>query len=204
MNVYGWGIMACMNEPKVMQIARENLAMIHKVIEPDGYMLPYDEMRHQGWAESCAKAGKPMNKVLADNCKGCIEAIKKEDPNKPIYAWNDMFDPYHNASKTNAAYYLVKGIDPWYSSWEGLDKDVIIMNWMSDPAKRKESLKFFADRGHKQILCGYYDAPPENILPWMKDAGTVPGVGGVMYTTWAQDFKNLEKFSKIVSQFEPK
>ncbi|MFB3894373.1 MAG: hypothetical protein ACE15C_20405 [Phycisphaerae bacterium] len=202
MNVYGWGIFACMNEPKVMRIATDNLAMIHKVIQPDGYMLPYDELRHQGFDESCQKAGKPMSKVLADNCRACIAAIRKEDPGKAIYAWNDMFDPYHNAGKTGAAYYLVKGIDPWNGSWEGLDKDVIIMNWMSDPAKRKESLKFFADRGHKQILCGYYDAPPENILPWMKDATAVKGVIGVMYTTWANDYSKLEAFSKVVREFK--
>ena len=55
--------------------------------------------------------------------------------------WNDMFDPFHNAVK--GPYYLVNG--PWSGSWEGLSKDVLVMNW--NHGKRDQSLKFFADRG---------------------------------------------------------
>ena len=40
-------------------------------------------------------------------------------------------------------------------------------------------MKFFADRGHKQVLCGFYDSPPENILPWMKEASKIDGVIGI-------------------------
>lgn len=202
MNVYGWSVLACMNEPKVMEIAKANLAMIHKVIDPDGYMLPYDEMRHQGWDDSCVKSGMTASQMLIANTRACVAAIRKEAPGKTIYAWNDMFDPTHNATKTGAAYYLVKGIDPWYGSWDGLDKDVVILNWQSDAAKRVESMKFFADRGHKQILCGYYDAPSENILPWMKDAAKIPGVSGVMYTTWANDYSQLDAFSRLARGFK--
>ena len=196
MNMLGWGIFACMSEPGTMERAKKNLAAIHKVIEPDAYMLPFDELRHQGFDESCEKTGKTMSQVLIDNTKACIEAIHKEDPGKPIYAWNDMFDPHHNAGKSGY-YYIVKGKDPWYGSWEGLDKDVIILNWMSDAAHRKDSMKFFADRGHKQVLAGFYDAPSENMAPWLKEASQVPGMVGVMYTTWANNFGELEKYLKI-------
>jgi len=202
MNTLGWGVFACMNEPRVSALMKEQVAMIHKVMEPDAYMLGHDEIRHQGWDDSCVKSGKTMSQTLADNVRTCLEALRKEDPGKPIYAWNDMFDPNHNAAKTGGPYYLVKGIDPWYGAWEGLDKDVIILNWMGDPAKRVASLKFFAERGHKQILAGYYDAPPENIVPWLKDAAGVPGVQGVMYTTWANDFSQLEKFGKLAREFK--
>ena len=61
-----------------------------------------------------------------------------------------MFDPYHNA--VEGPYYLVNG--PWTGSWEGLDKDVMVVNW--NYGKRDQSLKFFADRGqqagHRRLL----------------------------------------------------
>ena len=53
-----------------------------------------------------------------------------------------MFDPHHNAVDK---YYLVNG--SLKGSWEGLARDVIIANWNGD--KAAESLKFFADRGHR-------------------------------------------------------
>ena len=77
-----------------------------------------------------------------------------------------MFTPRHNAypfERRHRYYYLVNG--NWDGSWEGLPKDVIIMNWSANP----EGLKWFAERGHKQILCGYYDGDgrESNIRDWM-------------------------------------
>ena len=203
MNMLGWGIFACMSEPKTLKLMKRQLAMVHKIIEPDGYFLAHDEIRHMGWDASCRKKGLSMGKLLAENVKACLDAIRKEDPGKPIYAWSDMFDPYHNAGKVGY-YYLVRGKDPWQGGWETLDKDVIVVNWNSNPAKRVDSMKWFASRGHRQILAGYYDAPSERIVPWLSDAAKIGGVVGVMYTTWARDFRELEKFSRIVRTFRPK
>jgi hypothetical protein len=105
-----------------------------------------------------------------------------------------MFDPYHNAVK--GPYYLVNG--PWTGSWEGLDKAVIIMNW--NFGKRDQSLRFFADRGHRQILAGYYDGKPEQIKEWLASAKGVQGVIGVMYTTWQNDYSNIERFAKLARE----
>jgi hypothetical protein len=105
-----------------------------------------------------------------------------------------MFDPYHNAVK--GPYYLVNG--PWTGSWEGLDKNVIIMNW--NFGKRDQSLRFFADRGHRQILAGYYDHKPEQIKEWLASAKGVQGVIGVMYTTWQNDYSNLEAFARLARE----
>jgi hypothetical protein len=100
-----------------------------------------------------------------------------------------MFDPYHNA--VEGPYYLVNG--PWTGSWEGLDKDVTIVNW--NYGRRDESLKFFADRGHKQIIAGYYDGS-QDTRKWLESADKVKGVEGIMYTTWQNDFDHLEEFAK--------
>lgn len=201
---YGYGVVACMCEPKVMELNKWQVENVKRVLEPDGYMLTHDEIRHHGWDESCKKSGLTPAQMLAKDLKECTALIKKADPGKPIYDWSDMLEPYHNASKSGQTYYLVKGIDPWHNSWEGMDKDLIIVKWHGFPEKRAEALKFFADRGHKQILAGYYDAPVENILPWLKEAAAVNGISGVMYTTWGNDFSQLENFLKVVKEFQGK
>ena len=190
---YGEATVPCFNEPKIWTLAQENLEHMHKVMEPDAYMLPHDELRHMGFDDSCCKANIPMAKLLADNIKRCIAMVRKEDPGKPIYVWSDMFDPWANAQKTGK-FFLVKGDGPWYGSWEGLDPDIIIMNWHNMAEHRVDAMKWFADRGHKQVLCGYYDAPIENLAPWFKEAEGIKGVSGVMYTTWSNNFADLEKF----------
>jgi hypothetical protein len=75
-----------------------------------------------------------------------------------------------------------------------LPKDAVIVNWNS--GKPKESLPFFANRGLKQILAGYYDGPPDSIRRWLAAAEGVPGVVGVMYTTWQGKYDDLEAFAK--------
>ncbi|MGO8750296.1 MAG: hypothetical protein ACLQNE_30495, partial [Thermoguttaceae bacterium] len=149
--IYEDQVMCCMAEPKVYEILRWQLAQVHKHIQPDGYFLQHDEIRVQGWDESCRRSGKTPGEQLAENVRKCTALVRKEDPGKPIYVWSDMFDPQHNAPEAGR-YYLVKGNGPWYGSWKGLDKDVVIVNWNSDPAKRTESLKHFASLGHQQIL----------------------------------------------------
>ncbi len=86
-----------------------------------------------------------------------------------------MFDPSHNALQTGR-YYLVKGDGPWYGSWKGLDKDVVIVNWNSNPAKRAASLRHFASLGVRQILAGYYDGPVD--VDCRLAAGWQAGAGG--------------------------
>ena len=106
-----------------------------------------------------------------------------------------MFDPFHNAVK--GPYYLVNG--PLTGSWEGLDKDVIVLPWYFE--KRAESLKFFADRGHRQVIAGYYDAKVDNVKDWLAAAKAVPdSVVGVMYTTWVSKYGDLEAFSAAIDQ----
>jgi hypothetical protein len=102
-----------------------------------------------------------------------------------------MFDPHHNAKNQ---FYLVRG--DLAGSWEGLPKDMLIINWNSGDAAK--SLPFFAQRGHGQVLAGYYDAPPDRIKTWLAAGDTAkstPSIRGVMYTTWQNNFSDLEKFA---------
>lgn len=192
--IYQDQVMCCMAAPKVYEILRWQLAEVHKHLAPDGYFLSHDEIRVQGWDASCQTSRRTPGQLLAENVKRCVGMVRREDPGKPIYVWSDMFDPHHNARPTGA-YYLVKGDGPWQGSWEGLDRDVVIVNWNSG-SERGASLEHFAGRGHRQILAGYYDGPVEAIGPWLRDARRVGGVVGVMYTTWRQGYGDLEAFAE--------
>lgn len=192
-------VMCCMSEPKVYDILDWQAAQVKKNLAPDGYFMQHDEIRVQGWDDSCAKGGLTCGQILAGNVKRCTDILRKHDAGRPVYVWSDMFDPSHNASKTGP-YYLVKGEGPWQGSWEGLDANVTIVNWHGHAAGRLESLQFFAGRGHRQILAGYYDGPVDRIGGWLADAAKVKGVIGVMYTTWRNDYSNLEKFAAEVER----
>ena len=77
--------------------------------------------------------------------------------------------------------------------------EVIIVLWYFE--KRAESLKWFADRGHRQVIAGYYDGKPEQIRDWLEASRNVKAVLGVMYTTWENKYKDLEAFSQVVSKW---
>jgi hypothetical protein len=48
------------------------------------------------------------------------------------------------------------------------------------------------------MIAGYYDNAPEQVREWLEAARNVPGVVGVMYTTWQRKFDDLERFADIV------
>jgi len=179
----------CPSEPKTYALLTDEFDRVTKLLEPKGYFLSHDEIRVGNWCGACQRTGHSPGKLLADNVQQCIAIAKKKRPKSELFIWSDMFDPNHNA-KPN--YYLNNGT--LEKSWEGLDNDVVIVDWYFDA--RKKTLPFFAGRGHRQILAGYYDGPVENIRTWLDDAKSIKGVCGVMYTTWVGDYSNLESFAK--------
>ncbi len=191
MIVYGGSVMISLSEPKTLEILRDTAQRIHKALGAKAYFMEHDEMRLFNWDAASEGRHLDAGKVLAENVKACTKILQELNPHGEIYVWSDMFDPRHNAVKN---YYLVKG--DIAGSWEGLDPSVNIANWNFD--HRDESLKFFADRGHRQLIAGYYDSPPENIKPWLDSAAKVKGTQAVMYTTWGGNYGDLEKFAEIV------
>ncbi len=196
-----WGQVMCdMTEPKVYDILTWQAGQVRRHLAPDGWFMQHDEIRVQGWEPAFERRKLTPAAALAENVRKCATILREADAGSPIYVWSDMFDPHHNAGKTGR-YYLVKGDGPWYGSWEGLPKDVVVVNWHGHATGRVESLAHFAERGHRQILAGYYDAPPERIRDWLADAAKVEGaanVVGVMYTTWRNSYDDLEKFLAAV------
>jgi len=197
----GRGQVACdMTEPELYEILRWHVNKVHEALRPDGYFMQHDEIRVQGWEPAFERRKLTCGAALAENVRRCTRMIGMADPGRAVYVWSDMFDPHHNARKTGR-YYLVKGDGPWHGSWKGLAKEVTVVNWHGHNPGRAESLKYFADRGHRQILAGYYDGPPERIADWLQDAGRLTGVIGVMYTTWRQNYDDLERFAAQVNKF---
>jgi hypothetical protein len=191
--VYANQATICLSEPKTYALLREQAERIHKAWDAKAYMMSHDEIRVMNWCAACEARHLTPGQMLADNVKRCIAILREINPGGRIYVWNDMFDPHHNAVK--GPYYLVNG--SLLNSWDGLDKDVFIVPWHFE--KRAESLKFFADRGHRQVIAGYYDSDPAKVADWLTAAKAVPGsVTGVMYTTWENNYRDLEKFSQFI------
>ena len=71
-----------------------------------------------------------------------------------------------------------------------------IANW--NGGKAAASLKWFADRGHAQIIAGYYDGDLSNFKKWRAAAKGVPKVTGFMYTTWQNKYDMLEAYGKAM------
>jgi len=192
--VYDGQAAICLSEPKTYELLRDQAKRMHAAWGARAYMMSHDELRIANWCDACQARHLTPGQLLADNARRCVGFVREFAPGARLYVWNDMFDPHHNA--VPGPYYLVNG--PLTGAWEGLPKDVAIMQW--NFGKRAESLKFFADRGHAQVIAGYYDAAPEQVREWLAAAKGLRGVQGVMYTTWRNDFSQLEKFSALIDE----
>ncbi len=187
---------ACeLTEPKLYELLADQARRVHAAFGDSaaGWMMSHDEVRVGGWDAIAEAKGWTAGQWLADNVRRCQAIARQVRPGVPLYVWSDMFDPTHNARDN---YYLVK--TTWAASWEGLDKDTVIVNWYF--GNREKGLPWFASRGHRQILAGYYDGRPEQIVEWLRSADKVDGVIGVMYTTWQRKYDDLERFSEQVDR----
>jgi hypothetical protein len=178
-----------LTDPKVFSIVEDQVRRVQKLFEPKMFFLSHDEIRVANWSEPERAAGKPAGAVLAENVRHCVKIIRDINPEAKLCIWSDMFDPSHNAVKE---FYLVNG--DLSGSWEGLPKEMLIINWNS--GKPEKSLPFFAARGHSQVLAGYYDSPPDSIRSWLAAGKDLKGIEGAMYTTWQSNFADLEKFAE--------
>ncbi len=195
--IYDGQVCACVTEPAFVDLLKRHANDVEKLFPSTDRMMSHDEWRLMGWDKSFEQLGMTPGQVAADNARVCVEHLRSLNAHRRIFVWSDMFDPHHNAVDN---YYLVNG--DLTGSWEGLDKRVAIVNW--NFGVRAESLKFFADRGHQQILAGFYDADAEQIGKWLETVKTseIKGVIGVMYTTWNQDYSQLKEFRDVVDRFE--
>jgi hypothetical protein len=193
MIIYRGSVMIALSEPKTMELLRDQARRVHEAFGATAYFMEHDEIRLFNWDAASERRHLDAFAVLAANVKACTEILRDLNPHGEIYVWSDMFDPHHNAVKD---YYLVRG--SLVGSWEGLDPSVNITNWNFD--HRNESLKFFAGRGHHQLIAGYYDSPLENLTKWLDSAVESKNIDGVIYTTWQGNFSDLEHFAETAKR----
>jgi hypothetical protein len=182
-------VTCCLAHPKVFQILEDQVRRVNDLLQPKTFFLSHDEIRLANWCGTCQREGRSAGELLAENVRRCAAIVRQASPQAKLCVWSDMFDPHHNARDR---FYLVNG--NLAGSWEGLPKDLMVVNWNHGQAAR--SLPFFAGRGHAQLLAGYYDHNPRQIVEWLKTASTVSNAQHVMYTTWRNDFSQLEAFAK--------
>lgn len=191
---HGSQMMCCLSEPKVYDILRDQAARVNALFKPKKVMLSHDEIRVANWCALCRSRNMTPGELLADNVRKCAAIARNAMPGAEVMIWSDMFDPNHNAV---AGYYLVNGT--LTGSWEGLDRDLTIMNW--NGGKLAASLSFFAGRGHKQVIAGYYDGDDmTGFTNWDAQAKGVPNVIGFMYTTWQNKYGLLDAYGKAMTQ----
>lgn len=184
---YGDQVSIALGCPQTRALLRQEIRQVTAALHPRGYMMSFDEIRCMGWGQNGSRPHPSAGQMLSQSvgyCTGLLGAAKG-------YIWSDMFDPYHNA---HGHYYLVHG--SLAGSWRGLSRKVVVMNW--NFGRRNASLKFFATRGYRQIIAGYYDSPLANLRLWMASAAGVHGLIGYMYTTWRGDYHKLRAFAQIV------
>lgn len=192
--VHGSQVMCCLSVPKVEDLLREQARRVNDLFHPRTFFMSHDEIRCLNWDRSCLERKLTPGAILARNVEQCAAILDTVAPGCEIVVWSDMFDPRHNA--VMGPYYLVNG--SLEGSWLGLPPRVTIANW--NAGKAAESLRFFADRGHRQIIAGYYDSDDlSGFTAWNAAARGVPGVDGFMYTTWEHKYRLLDAYGQAMT-----
>jgi hypothetical protein len=189
--IHGNQVACCLTEPKVYDLLRDQAQRVNELLHPKTFFMSHDELRVANWCKTCQATGRTPGQLLADNVRRCTAILNQINPRAGVVVWSDMFDPNHNAVKD---YYLVNGT--LAGSWQGLAPQVILANW--NGGKAEASLRFFADRGHRQVIAGYYDSGIDNFRKWDQAARGVKGVDGFMYTTWRANYSDLDAFGKAM------
>ena len=199
---YGHQMGLCLTEPAVRAWDQENARTIASVVPPgSGVFLMYDETRQMNSCALCRSRNLSAGEILAWHVSETIRRWESLRPGCSIYVWSDMFDPYANA---HDHYFFVEG--NLAGSWKGLPAQVTIMNW--DLPHRRESLKWFSGTNwsqpiaHRQIIAGYYDSHDgrSSAIQELQQARGVPGIDGLMYTTWEGDDSQAAAFAEAARQ----
>jgi len=186
-----------MSDPRVIEMLDDEFRRVHELFNSGAYFLGHDEIRSGGWEEQPGGAHLTPGQLLADQISKIVKFARKYAPDARLHIWSDMFDPNHNAKQLAKGEHRYFANGSWYGSWEGLPSDVWIHNWHWTA----EGLKWFADRGHRQIMSLNFDSGPlsamDEILERVK---RTPNVGGYQFTTWGKTYDNLPEFFTYIEK----
>lgn len=184
----------CMSEPKIHDIWRQNVELVHQHLAAGKYFLSMDEIRAGGTCEACRAQKKTMAEILGACITKQYETIKAVNRDAEVYIWSDMLDPNHNA---HDKYYLVEG--DFTGSWSCIPKDMIVACWYCKI--RNESLRHFSQLGFRTIAAAYYDGDDlENCKGWLESVRATPKGRGIMYTSWQNKYGLLAGFGDMLTE----
>ncbi len=196
-SIYRGQTPVCMSEPKLYDIWRTQVKLVHEALAPRKYLLSMDEMRVGGSCEACRRRHLSMGEIIGDCITQQYDMIRKANPGADVYVWSDMLDPNHNANPAKKYYYLAEG--NFVDSWKHVPKGIGIACWYFE--MREKSLRHFSSLGFRTLAGAYYDADTlENPKGWLKALDATPGAVGIMYTTWLDKYALLASFGDLVSQ----
>jgi hypothetical protein len=187
----------CLSEPAAQTLLHQNAKAVIANLPPEtSYLLSYDEMRHMDSCAACKAKNMTPGQLLAWHVTNTYNLYHGLAPSASFYMWGDMFDPYQNAVNN---YYYVEGNIA--GSWAGVPSAMTIMNW--NLANLTKSLKWFSGLDskqpthYKQIVAGYYDSGDGATAATreLQEAAGIPGITGLMYTTWADNYSQLQAFA---------
>jgi len=197
--VYG-AATASLTDPGAAQWRTQNAAAVGTVFpNAAGYLFGYDEMRNMDSTASAKAMNMTPAQLLDWHFNQTYSIFRGLKPQAPIYAWGDMFDPNMNAVNN---YYLVEG--DLTGSWTGLPADVILMNWnlsaLNTSAAWFAGLNSQQPVAHQQVIAGYFDSGngATSATTELAQVSGIPGVIGLMYTTWQDDYSQLGAFAGAV------
>lgn len=197
--IYDSEVGMCLTDPDVLNYLQANATALSTLL-PAGssYALGYDEMRQMNSCATCKAMNMTAGQLLAWNVQQSVSMFQNASPSSPLYFWSDMFDPNMNAHND---YYLVEG--DITGSWLGLPSNATILNW--NLGNLTTSMKFFAgqtpqqSRQFRQIIAGFYDPADNNganaATSEIQQAMGVPGLAGMYYTTWVDNYSQLATFA---------
>ena len=194
--VYDMQTACCLTEPAVYDIFDSTLSKVSELIDPSEVFIAVDELRVVNWCKLCQSQGKTPGELLADATERVDQIAHSINPAWKLIVWSDMYDPNHNAHDD---YYLANGT--LAGSWEGLASSWDVANWYRH---NENTLAWFEELDHRQILCGYYDesGPDFTIDEWLDMSKPYSGVYAVMYTTWQHDYSDLAAWADVVKQWD--
>ena len=192
--VWGKWVSACMAAPELEPIVERTAAKIAELVNPKLWCLSFDEVRAGGGCQDCRKIGD-MAHIYAAFVEKCMGIVRRYRPDAEFYVWNDLVDPHslQDDGKNAQMYSSMKGV------WDLLPPDLGIGYWTYAP--REEGMKYFSERGRRQLVCAYYDEKElKRSLEWMDLARRTPGVTGIMYCTWGDNWDLLGAFGDKVGE----
>jgi hypothetical protein len=206
----GWEVSSCLSEPAVQTWNHDNAVALAKVFPPGaGVFLGYDELRQGDSCALCQSKNMTAGQLLAWNVEQTVSTLEGVwGAGTTFYFWDDMFSPYHNAVPD---YYDVEG--DLTGSWAGLPPGSIIMNW--NLGSLAKSVKFFSGtdtsvspsqpHGFQQIIAGYYDSGDGATAGTSEITAAmgIKGLVGVMYTSWTDDYTQLQPYADAVKAAWP-